>query len=136
MISDERGTREVAPETDAEWQDVRYRVRVLMQVPNLLQAPGLRAARPRDRSKNPAVENEPAEVQKLLDANHPDFVRRAQRLHDAASVAMQAVDAKDKDALLRALDGIDKACEVCHLRYWYPNDKRAQEAARESGILE
>ena len=49
---------------------------------------------------------------------------------------MQAVNAKDKDALLRALDGIDKACEVCHLRYWYPKDKKAQEAAKASGIIE
>jgi hypothetical protein len=136
MISDERGTREIAPQTDAQWQDVRLRVKVLLEAPAILSAPGLRAALPRDRSKNPAVENEPAEVQKLLDADRPDFARRARRLGDAASVAMQAVDAKDKDALLRALDGIDKACEVCHLRYWYPKDQRAVEAARAAGILE
>jgi hypothetical protein len=136
MISDDRGIREVAPETDAQWQDVRLRVQVLMAAPDLLSAPGLRAARPRDRSKNPEVEDEPAEVQRSLDSNRPDFARRARRLADAASVAMQAVNAKDKDALIRALDGIDKACEVCHLRYWYPKDKRAQEAAKASGILE
>jgi hypothetical protein len=49
---------------------------------------------------------------------------------------MKAVDAKDKDALFRSLDGIDKACENCHLHYWYPNDKRAQEAAKEDGITD
>ena len=49
---------------------------------------------------------------------------------------MQAVDAKDKDALLRALDGIDKACESCHLHYWYPNDQRAREAAKQDGVIE
>src|SRR5579862_9340662 len=134
MISDDRGTREAAPQTDMEWQDVRLRAQVLLKVPDLLSAPGIRAARPRDRSKNPAIENEPEEVQKLLDANRPDFARRAQRLRDSAAVTIQAVDAKDKDALARALDGIDKACEVCHLRYWYPRDKRAVEAAREAGI--
>jgi hypothetical protein len=136
MISDDRGTREIAPQTDEQWEDVRQRVRILMNVPDLLSAPGLRAARPRDRSKNPEVEDEPAEVQQLLDANRPDFARRARKLGDAASVTMQAVDAKDKEALLRALDGIDRACEVCHLRYWYPKDKRAVDAARAAGILE
>jgi hypothetical protein len=136
MISDERGIREIAPQTDEQWQDVRTRVRVLLEAPEILSAPSRRAARPRDRSKNPAVENEPAEVQKLLDADRADFARRARKLGDAASVAMQAVDAKDKDALLRALDGIDKACEVCHLRYWYPKDRKAVEAARAAGILE
>ena len=56
------------------------------------------------------------------------------RLQDAAALARKAADVKDKDALLKAIDGIDKACENCHLHYWYPNDKRAQEAARENGL--
>ena len=72
----------------------------------------------------------------MLDADSADFLRRARRLQDAASVAMKAADAKDKDALFLGLDGIDKACESCHLRYWYPNDKRAHEAAKQDGILE
>jgi len=134
LIADEHGIREKAPRTDAEWDDVRQRLVVLREAPDLLTTEGRRAARPRDRSKNPQVENEPEEVQKLLDADRPDFIRRSRRLQDAASVAMKAVDAKDKDALLLALDGIDKACESCHLHYWYPNDKRAQEAAKEDGV--
>jgi cytochrome c556 len=72
----------------------------------------------------------------LLDADRPAFIRRARRLQDAAVLAMKAVDAKDKDALFHAIDSIDKACENCHLHYWYPNDKRAQEAAKEDGITE
>jgi Family of unknown function (DUF6644) len=136
LIADEHGVREKAPRTDEEWDNVRQRVRVLLEAPDLLSTPDLRAARPRDRSKNPQVESEPAEVQRLLDAGRPDFNRRARRLQDAATVAMKAVDAKDKDALLRALEGIDKACESCHLRYWYPNDKRAQQAAKADGIIE
>jgi len=133
-IADERGIREVAPHSDAEWENVRERLMVLSEAPKLLQ--GRKAARPRDRSKNPQVENEPEEIQNLLDAGTLDFVRRAQKLQDAASVATKAVDAKDKDALLLGLDGIDKACESCHLRYWYPKDKRAQEAAKQDGVVE
>ncbi len=135
-IADKNGIREKAPETDAEWEDVRYRLVVLFDAPDLLTTAGRMAARPKDRSSNPQVENEPAEVQKLLDADRPGFIRRARRLHDAAAAAMKAVKAKDKDALFHALDGIDKACENCHLHYWYPNDKRAQEAAKEDGITE
>ena len=136
MVADEQGIREVAPQTDAQWERVRQRVVVLLDAPALLTREGRLAARPRDRSRNPQVENQPAEVQKLLDAERPDFIRRAQRLHDAAAVAMTAVEAKDKDALLRALDGVDKACESCHLHYWYPKDQRAREAAKEDGVLE
>lgn len=133
-IADEQGVREIAPRTDAEWENVRERLMVLLEAPNLLQ--GRRAARLRDRSKNPEVESEPEDIQKLLDADSSTFIRRAQRLQDAAIVAIKAVDAKDKDALLLGLDGIDKACESCHLRYWYPKDKRAHEAAKQDGIVE
>lgn len=135
-IADKNGISERAPKTDAEWEDVRSRLVVLRDAPHLLTADGRMAARPRDRSANPQVENEPADVQKLLIADRPGFIRRAGKLHDAAAIAIKAVDAKDKDALLHALDGIDKACESCHLHYWYPNDKRAREAAKEDGITE
>ena len=133
-ISDDRGVRELAPRTAAEWEDVRQHLMVLADTPNLLQ--GRRAARPRDRSKNPAVESEPEDIQKLLDNDPFTFLHRAQKLQDAASVALKAVDAKDKGALLLGLDGIDKACESCHLRYWYPNDQRAHEAAKQDGVEE
>jgi hypothetical protein len=135
-IADEHGIREKAPATDEEWEDVRSRLVVLLEAPALLTKEGRMAARPKDKSRNPQVENEPEQVQKLLDADRTGFIRRASRLHDAAALAMKAVDAKDKDALFQALDRIDKACESCHLHYWYPNDKRAQEAAKEDGITD
>jgi hypothetical protein len=133
-IADDQGVREIAPHTDAEWDNVRQRLMVLLAAPNLLQ--GRRAARPRDRSKNSEVESQPEEIQKLLDADRSDFIRRAERLQNAASVALKAVDAKNKDSLLLGLDGIDKACESCHLRYWYPKDQRAHEAAKQDGVIE
>jgi hypothetical protein len=136
QIADERGVREKAPKTDAEWEEVRHHLFVLLEAPNLLIMEGRQAARPGDKSKNPAVENEPAEVQKLVDADRSSFIRRARRLQDAAAQAMTAVDAKDKTALFRAIDRIDKACENCHLHYWYPNDKRARQAAIEDGITD
>jgi hypothetical protein len=92
--------------------------------------------RSEDKSKYPQIENGPEEIQKLLDADRPSFIRRARRLQDAAALAMKAVDAKDKNALFHAIDDIDKACENCHLHYWYPNDKRAREAAKEDGITD
>jgi hypothetical protein len=135
-ISDERGITEKAPKTNAEWEGVRRHLFVLLEAPNLMTMGDRKAARPEDRSKNPAVENQPEEIQKLLDADRPSFIRRARRLQDAAALAMKAVDAKNKDALFHAIDAIDKACENCHLHYWYPNDKRAREAAKEDGITD
>jgi hypothetical protein len=136
IIGDERGVTEIAPQTDEDWRQVRARADVLLKVPDLLTTPGRRAARPKDHAANPEVEIETAELQALLKAKRQDFELRAQKLHDAASVVMQAIDARDKQALLNALNGIDLACEGCHVRYWYPNDRRAVQAAKEAGILE
>jgi cytochrome c556 len=132
-ISDEHGVSHKAPQTPQEWDAVRHHLQVLVDAQKLLSTPGRRAAEPGDRSANPAVENEPEQVQKLLDGQHPDFVRRAQRLADAAAVGLKAVDAHDSRALFGAITGIDKACESCHLHYWYPNDMRAHQAAKEEG---
>jgi cytochrome c556 len=112
---------------------VRHHLQVLVDAQKLLALPGRRAAELGDRSSNPAVENEPEQVQRLLDAEHPDFVRRAERLREAATAGLKAVDAHDTTALFAAITAIDKACESCHLHYWYPNDKRAHQAAREEG---
>ena len=114
-ISDEHGIREKAPKTDAEWEAVREHVIVLLEAPNLLVMPGRKAAPADVKSQNPGIELEPAQIQQLIDGDRVAFIRRARRLQDAAAVAMKAVDAKDKDALFRAEDGIDEACENCHL---------------------
>jgi uncharacterized protein DUF6644 len=132
-IADEHGVTHKAPRTAQEWDTERHHLQVLVDAEKLLIVPGRKAAEPGDRSSNPAVENEPEQVQKLLDSQHPDFVARAGRLRDAATLGLKAVDARDTKALFGAITAIDKACESCHLHYWYPNDKRAHQAAQEEG---
>ncbi len=107
---------------------------MLHDAPEVLTAPGLKAAPPGFRTEHPGIESDPAWIQQAVDAHRDDFNRRANRLRSAADVAMQAVQAHDARGLERALDGVDKACESCHLHYFYPNDKRAQQAAKEDGI--
>lgn len=129
IVGDEHGITERAPHTDEEWLEVRRHAVQLLEAPNLLVMHGRTVARPEDASKNPNIELEPPQVQALIDADRPAFVTRARALQDAAIVVLKAIDAKDKDALFKASEGIDLACENCHLRYWYPNDERAQAAA-------
>jgi len=134
-IADEKGIRQVAPETDEQWTEVRRRALILVEAPNLLAMEGRKVAQPGERAENPEVELHPEQIQKMLDDDRASFIRRAKRLQGAAEAALQAAKAKDKDALFSAIDRIDKACENCHLHYWYPNDKRAQEAAKEEGLV-
>ena len=43
----------------------------------------------------------------------------ANDLYDSVLPVLQAIEAKDKDRLLEVSDGIDRACENCHIKYWY-----------------
>ena len=135
VIADEKGVRQVAPETDEQWKEVRRRALILIEAPNLLVMEGRKVAQPGEKAEYPEVELHPEQIQKLMDEDRASFIRRAKRLQDAAEEALQAAGAKDKDALIMAVDKNDKACENCHLHYWYPNDKRAQEAAKEGGLV-
>lgn len=135
VIADEKGVRQVAPETDEQWKEVRRRALILFEAPNLMAMEGRKVAQPGEKAEYPEVELQPEQIQKLLDEDRASFIRRAKRLQDAAGAVLQAAGAKDKDALFMAVDKIDKACENCHLHYWYPNDKRAQEAAKEEGLV-
>jgi hypothetical protein len=135
-ISDSQGTRLKAPRSDAEWKAVRDQLDVLRAAPVVLTARGLKAAPPGFKAENPSVESTPEWIQAAVDTHRADFNRRAFRLRRAADTAMRAARAQDPRALQSALDSVDKACESCHLRYFYPNDKRAQQAAKENGIVD
>jgi cytochrome c556 len=135
-IADERGVTEKAPQTDQEWAQVRRHALVLLEAPNLLAMEGRKVARPHERSNNPQVELQPEDIQKSVDGDRPSFVRRAQQLQESAEMVLKAVDSRDPTALFHAIESIDRACENCHLHYWYPNDHRAQEAAKAQGLVD
>ena len=135
-IADEKGITHKAPSTDEDWKQVRRHALVLLEAPNLLAMEGRRVAQPHERSANPQVELQPEDIQKLVDADRPSFIRRARRLQDSAEMALKAIDGRDTSALFHAIEHIDRACESCHLHYWYPNDRRAQEAAKEQGLVD
>ena len=133
-IVDEKGIIDKTPKTDAEWKETRRHALMLVEAPNLMVAPGRKVARPGDKAEYPEVELHPEQIQTMIDGDRDQWVRRARRLQDAAVLAVKAIDARDKKELFSKLGDVDKACESCHLHYWYPNDKRAREAAKEEGV--
>jgi hypothetical protein len=135
QVVDEKGIRDVEPRTDEEWATVRSHALILLEAPNLMTMEGRKVANPEERAEFPEAQLNPAEIQKMIDGDPSSFKRRAKRLQDAAAEALTAIDAKDKTALFKALTNLDHACENCHLHYWYPNDKRAWEAAKEEGLV-
>ena len=50
---------------------------------------------------------------------------------------IEIVKRKDIDELFAAGEDLDKACEGCHLEYWYPGDRKAvEEDARQKARFE
>jgi len=49
-IADEKGIRQVAPETDEQWTEVRRRALILVEAPNLLAMEGRKVAQPGEKA--------------------------------------------------------------------------------------
>ena len=114
------GVVEHVPETEEEWEALRGHAITLVESTNLLLMPRPVAA-PGSRSEMPGVDLEPGEIEALLVANRAAWNAFVTALHGSGLEVLAAVEARDADALLVAGDGLDLACENCHLRYWYPS---------------
>ena len=91
-ISTKAGIVEKFPKTDREWELVGNSAAALVESGNLMMM------------GNRAVDG-------------GDWVKMSRALMDAAVVALKAVEAKDKDALLASGDAINTSCDNCHLKY-------------------
>lgn len=121
----EKGIEDKMPKTDEEWAQVRRYAIALLESANLLLVPGRQVAKPGQKAEDSNIELEPEEIQAIIDNDRATWLERAHILHDNTLVALKAIEAKDAQALLFAGDGIDQACEGCHIKYWYPKDSEA-----------
>jgi hypothetical protein len=120
------GVEERAPRTDEEWLNVRRSAVRLVEATNLLQMPERHVARPGEKAENPDVELGPEDIEQRINDDRAAWIALAHGLHDAALPALTAIDARSVSGLFAAGDKIDKACENCHLKYWYPPDVNRQ----------
>jgi hypothetical protein len=121
------------PRTDDDWKTVHRNAVMLVEATNLLKMDGRHVAKAKEKSENPGIELEPEQMEKLINDDRPAFIRFAQGLHDAAMPALKATEDRNAAALLDAGEPIDKACENCHLKYWYPLSEQAQKAKEGAG---
>lgn len=116
------GTIEKIPQTDEDWQKLRWTAVTLAEATNALVIPGRHVAPPGTKSLNPEAELEPAQIEAMIGKDRPAFVAHAHVLHEAAMEALRAIDAKSVDGISEAGGTIDAACEGCHLQFWYPEE--------------
>jgi cytochrome c556 len=122
-----KGVVETKPTTDEDWAKVRQGAITLAEGMNLLKMP--RPIAPQGDQNNSAGPNapelSPAQIQAKIDQDRALWNKHANELRDHALKVLDIVKAKDADALFQAGSDLDRACENCHLEYWYPGDKKA-----------
>jgi len=118
----EKGIDDHRPTTDEEWKAVKNSAVTLVEATNLILIDRI-TANPGVKSANPNVELEPEQIDKLRKDDPELWKKYVKALYDAALPALNAINKKDADGLGNAGEGIDTACENCHLHYWYPPGK-------------
>jgi hypothetical protein len=127
VVSNEKGTVETKPTTDEDWAKVRAAAVTLAEASNLLKIPRDMAPADDPSHQNPidGPELPPKEIEKRVNRDRVLWNKHADGLRDEALKVMDIVRARDADKLFEAGSDLDKACEMCHLEYWYPGDKAA-----------
>ena len=114
------GIVETRPETEGDWLRLRRHALTLAEGSNLLLIEGRRIAAPESRSDLPGIDLHPDAIQELVDEDWDGWAEVARGLRATSGVVLDAVEARDVDALLEAGTELDLACENCHAVFWYP----------------
>jgi len=121
-----KGIVEHAPQNDDDWKELRRHAIALMEATNTLQIPLRLVAKPGEKSENPEVELSPEVIKTLIDSDRASWIKHNHTLHDATAAMLTAIEAKNTNGVLDAGDSIDKACEACHMQYWYPEKRKVK----------
>jgi hypothetical protein len=122
-----KGVTETKPLSDEDWLKVERGGYLLAESTNLLKIP--RRMVPPEEEGKPHQPGEPElppeQIQAKIEKDRALWYTYADGLRTAALEAVRVAKARDFDGLFTVGDRVDKACEACHLEYWYPGDREA-----------
>ena len=120
----EKGTVEVEPKTEEDWDKVRTGAVSLAEGVYLLKIrrpftpPG-----DENNSTGPEpVELSPAQITAKVERDPVEWNARIEALRNVALEALDVARRKDVKELWDVGENLDKACEACHRSYWYPGE--------------
>ena len=119
------GTFEHSPKTDEDWEKIRFGAVTLAEGVYLLKIPRPFAP-PGDENNSTgpdATELSPAQIKAKLQADPVLWNAKIEALRNVGLEVIEIVNKKKVDELWDAGDNLDRACETCHIEYWYPGDK-------------
>ncbi len=119
------GIREWKPTTEEEWAKVRQGAVAMAEVSYLLKVPRLLAPEgDLNESEGPdAPEISPAEIKAKIERDPVLWQAKIEALRNVGRAVMEIVERRDAGALEQANEDLDRACESCHMEFWYPGQK-------------
>jgi hypothetical protein len=122
-----KGIVETKPLSDDDWLKVERGGWLLAESTNLLKIPRRMVPAEDEGKPHQAGEPElpPEQIQAKIEKDRALWYKYADGLKAAALDAVKVAKARDVEALFKAGSDVDKACESCHLEYWYPGDRAA-----------
>jgi hypothetical protein len=122
-----KGISETKPLNDDDWLKVERGGYVLAESSNLLKIPRRMVPAADEGKPHQPGEPElpPEQIQAKIEKDRALWYKYADGLKTAALEAVKVAKAKDLEGLYKVGDQVDKACEACHLEYWYPGDRAA-----------
>ena len=131
-----KGISETKPLSDDDWLKVERGGWVLAESTNLLKIP--RRMVPVEDEGKPHQPGEPElppeQIQAKIEKDRALWYKYADGLKGAALEAVRVAKTRDLEGLYKVGDQVDKACEACHLEYWYPGDRAAVEKDQKSKV--
>lgn len=121
-----KGIVETIPLTDDDWLRVERGAMILAESANLLKMTrAMVPAGDKSLEQEPGgPELTPGEIETKVKNDPGQWRKQADLLRVAALESLAIARARDAKRLFDAGDKIDKACESCHLEFWYPGDKK------------
>lgn len=122
-----KGIIATQPRNDEDWEKVKVGAITLAEGVYLLKVP--RPFTPAGDVNNSTGPNppelSPTQIKAKLDKDPVLWDAKIEALRNVALEVMDVANKKDVNALFEASEDLDRACEACHLEYWYPGDRAA-----------
>ena len=129
-----KGVVETKPTTDEDWTRIERGMWVLAEASSLLKMPRKMAPDGEGNVEPGGPELTPAQIEAKVKAEPALWSSHADQLRTEAMKIVAIVKARDAQKLFDAGSALDRACEGCHLDFWYPGDREAVQKDRDSRV--